>query len=83
MHLWVEAPEDVLLLYFGGCDVLFNIFREEPRGCYGAGGAGSGDFFVGDEAFFDGEFGGARVVWIVYVVLVEDGVDHDCLLMNR
>lgn len=62
--------------------MLFEVFGEKAGGCYRAGGAGGGAFFVGDEALFGDEFGGAGMVWIVYVVLVDDGMDHNCLFMN-
>lgn len=62
--------------------MLFDIFRKEAGSCHGGGGSWGGTFFVDNKAFLDGEFGGSGVIWIVYVVLVDDGVDHDRLFMN-
>lgn len=63
--------------------MFFGVFGEVAWGCYWGGGAGGGAFIVGDQAFLNREFRGAGVVWIIDVVLVDDGMDHDCLFVNR
>lgn len=62
--------------------MLFEVFGQEAGSCCGAGGAGGGAFLIGDKAFLDCKFGGAGVIWIVNVVLVDDRMDHDCLFVN-
>ena len=48
----------------------------------GVGGAAGWLLFVGDEAFVLYEFGGASVVGVVVVVLINDGVHHDGLFVD-